>query len=373
MALVMIFVTCALLVIVMTAILNTLTFPRLGIARYAPTTQPFISILIPARNESVVIGQTVRGILSQTYADFEVLILDDNSTDGTCGEALKAANGDGRLQVLPGSGLPPGWLGKNWACHQLGQAARGDWLIFTDADVSWQPDALAALVAQMARTQADLLTVWPTQHTLSWGERVVVPLMSLAILGYLPLLLVHYTSWSSFAAANGQCLAFRRQAYEKIGGHAAVRDRIVEDVMLARRVKAEGLRLRMADGAGQITCRMYRDWSGVRDGFAKNILAGHSDSVPLLAISTLFHWLIFAAPWLWLVMRIWPLWSLTLIALGVGTRMLTAVATRQRVVDALFMPVSVFLMTLIAVRAVWWRYRYGGPQWKGRTIANSNV
>lgn len=378
MALVIIFAACALLVIALTAIVNVLVFPRLGMIHHAPTQKPLVSILIPARNESAVIAQTVQSLISQNHSNFEILILDDNSTDGTATEAIKAANGDSRLQVLSGVALPTGWLGKNWACHQLAQAARGEWLIFTDADVCWKPDALAALMSEIERTQADLLTVWPTQQTESWGERLVVPLMSLAILGYLPLPLVHHTRWSSFAAANGQCLAFRRSAYQKIGGHAAVRDRIVEDVAFARRIKMAGFRLRMADGAGKIACRMYHDWPSVRDGFGKNILAGHGDNILFLMISTIFHWLIFIIPWLLFILGIWPVWSLGLIALGVGVRLLTAVATRQRIFDALLMPISAFLMTLIAIRAVWWRYRYGGPQWKGRTITsdhevNSNV
>jgi len=370
MALAMIFAACTLVVIALTAVVNVLTFPRLiqGMIHHAPTQQPQISILIPARNEAAVIGQTVRGILKQTSQNFELLILDDHSTDGTAEQAIQAANGDPYLKALTGAALPAGWLGKNWACQQLAQAARGEWLIFTDADVCWQPDALAALIAEIERTQADLLTVWPTQYTKTWGERLVVPLMSLAILGYLPLPLVHHTSWPAFAAANGQCLAFRRRAYEKIGGHAAVRDRIIEDVALARRIKTAGFRLRMADGAGQIACRMYHDWVSVRDGFGKNILAGHGNSLIFLAISTIFHWLIFIAPWIFLLLGVWPAGSLALIALGVCVRMLTAAATRQRIFDALLMPISTFLMTLIAVRAVWWRYRYGGPQWKGRTI-----
>ncbi len=391
----MIFATCALMVITLTAIVNVLTFPRLtsppnplsefreGELRHnssgkisidtkiTPLQYPLVSILIPARNESAVIERTAQSILSQPYANFEFLILDDNSTDGTAEKAIAAADGDSRLKVLSGAALPPGWLGKNWACHQLGQAAHGEWLIFTDADVCWQPDALAALMSEIERTQADLLTVWPTQHTESWGERLVVPLMALAILGYLPLLLVHHTPWAAFAAANGQCLAFRRRAYEKIGGHTAVRDRIVEDVAFARHIKLAGLRLRMADGAGQITCRMYHDWSSARDGFGKNILAGHGDSVFFLAISAIFHWLIFIVPWIFLILGILPLWSLALIVLGIGVRMLTAAATRQRLFDALLMPISAFLMTLIAIRAVWWRYRYGGPQWKGRTISGN--
>jgi chlorobactene glucosyltransferase len=190
--------------------------------------------------------------------------------------------------------------------------------------------------------------------------------------------LVNQTRWASFAAANGQLLAFRREAYDAIGGHESVRGEIVEDIVLARRIKQHGLRLWMADGAGMISCRMYQNWPEVRDGYAKNIIAGYGNSVFWLAVATMFHWLVFLFPWLWLAFGWlgefpgWPLWPLVLIVLGLGVRMLTAAATRQRLGDALLLPVSVVLMTRIAAQAVWWRW-HGGPRWKGRTIGQAST
>lgn len=362
------FVTVVLVIIVLTVVVNILTMPRLTRPKEQPPALR-VSILIPARNEAAVIGQTLEGLLRQTYPFTELLVLDDNSTDDTAVLIQQAAQQDRRVRLLNGQPLPHGWLGKNWACHQLAQAAVGDLLIFTDADVGWQPSALAALVAQIEQEQAALLSIWPTQRTLTWGERLVVPLMALAILGYLPLTAVHYLPWSVFAAANGQCMAFRRGAYETIGGHAAVGDNVLEDVTLARLVKKAGLRLRLSDGAGLITCRMYHSWPEVRDGFAKNILAGHGRSVPFLLLSTLFHWLIFVLPW---VMLLFPtarqMGWVWLWLLSVGVRAGTAVATRQRIQDALLMPISVLLMTRIAFRSIHWHYS-GGPRWKGRTLA----
>ena len=338
---------------------------------------PLVSVLVPARNEAAVIGATVARLLAQTGVRFELLVLDDSSTDATGALALAAAHGDARLWVLEGAPLPDGWLGKNWACHQLAQAARGEWLVFTDADVRWSPGALAALLEDSESGRADVATVWPTQITDSWGERLVVPLMSMVILAYLPAALVHSTPWASFAAANGQCLAFRRRAYEVVGGHAAVRGVIVEDIALARRAKQRGLRLRMADGGGLIACRMYDGWAAVRDGYAKNIIAGYGDSVAFLLLATVFHWLVFLWPWVWLllgwalpILPGWPLAPLALVALGVGVRAGTAAISRQRVGDALLMPVSVLAMTVIAAQALWWRW-HGGPQWKGRTLARA--
>jgi chlorobactene glucosyltransferase len=358
-------IALALLVISMMAIANVLLFPRLGARPYPlPPDPPFVSVLIPARNEARVIGKSVASLLAQDYPRFELLVLDDQSEDGTADAARVAGAGDARLNILQGAALPDGWVGKNRACWQLARAAQGEILLFADADVQWQPGALAAVVAAMHAHSADMLTVWPTQTTVTWGERLVVPLMALAILAYLPVVAVHHTPWPIFAAANGQCLAFRRAAYAATGGHAAVAGNIVEDMALARRAKGRGLRLRMFDAAGRIGCRMYHSWPEVRDGYAKNILAGHANSVPFLLLSTLFHWLVYVFPWLWLPfdVRVWPL-----AAGGVLVRMLTAAATRQRVRDGLLMPVSVVLMTYIAFRAIMWHY-LGGPRWKGRVV-----
>lgn len=358
------FISFALLILGITAVSNFLLFPRLKASQLA--TQPKLSILIPARNEAAVIGQTIRALLTQTFTNFELILLDDQSDDGTGTIASQAAGGDARFQMISGTPLPPGWLGKNWACHQLSQAATGDYLLFADADVLWAPDALAALLTLIQAEQADMLTVWPTQQTESWPERLVVPLMSFAIFCYLPILPVHHTNLPAFAAANGQCLLFRREAYEKIGGHTAVHNNVIEDVALAKTIKSHGLRLRMADGNWLVSCRMYQNWPEVRAGFSKNILAGHGGSIPFLLLSTLFHWLVFLFPWLWFAATL-DIWPLVLGLAGLVLRMGTAVFTRQRPLDCLLMPLSVLLMTRIAFQSIQWQ-RQGTAEWKGRRL-----
>ncbi len=355
------------------AVLNVLTFPRLAAAP-PPPTFPQVSLLVPARNEAAAIGETVRRLLAQDYPCYELLLLDDHSTDGTAELARSAAGGDGRLRLLQGAPLPAGWQGKSWACHQLAEAARGELLVFTDADVVWEPGALTRLVGEMQHRDSDLQTVWPTQITVTWGERLVVSLLAFVIVGYLPALAVHHSPRPSLAAAIGQCLAFRRSAYRAVGGHAAVRASIIDDMAFAKAIKQHGLKLRMTDAAGLIRCRMYRQWSEVRDGFAKNILAGHGNSVLLLLLSWAFHWLVFLMPWVWLSLGWlggppgWPLWPLCLIGLGVGVRAASAAFSRQRLLDALLLPVSVILMARIAAQAIGWKVRYGGVYWKGRLV-----
>ncbi len=355
---------------------NLAAYPRL---RPGPSAPQSVSVLLPARNEARVIGATVSSLLASSTAIDELIVLDDGSTDGTADLARAAAGGDPRLRVITGAPLPEGWLGKNWACHQLSQAARGEYLLFTDADVAWRPGAIEGLIALRARLGADLLSVWPTQMTVSWAERLVIPLITFADWAYLPVLAVHHVTWpawaaAAFSAAIGQCLFFTRDAYARSGGHAAVRDSIIDDVALARRAKSIGLRLRLAEADGLIACRMYHNWPEVRDGFAKNILAGHGGLLPLIGSSVL-HGLVYLLPYAlagltavgsapagapstlaWLALAGW----------GVALRATTAWTAGQRVRDALWLPISVLLMTAIAGRALLWRFR-GGPVWKGRT------
>lgn len=361
-----------LLLLTLIASLNTFTFPRLKPAA-APPNAPRLSVLIPMRDEAAVISATVLSLLAQDYPNFEIFLLDDQSTDDSAALALSTARDDPRLKVLTGKPLPPGWLGKNWACAQLAEQASGEILLFTDADVRWQTGALSAIAAEMTATRADLLTVWPRQETITWGERLVVPLMNFSILAYLPALAVHYIPWRVFAAAIGQCLVFRRRAYQQIGGHAAIKNRITDDMAFAYSVKGARLRFRMADSAGQLTCRMYRNWDEVLRGYAKNILAGHGNSLTFLAFSTLFHWWLFILPWLWIAPALLlhqPGWLAACgmqILIGILLRALTAALAGQRLRDALLLPVSVLLMTRIVLQALQWRFS-GGAQWKGRTL-----
>lgn len=359
------------------ALTNAFTFPRLSSTAAPAAPLPAVAILLPARNEAANIGPTVTALLHQDYPALTVRVLDDNSEDDTAARALHAAgaaNAPAGFQLLHGSPLPAGWTGKNWACAQLAAASSEPILIFTDADVHWEPTAVRAVVAAMLALDADLLTVWPTQITVTWGERLVVPLMALAVLGYLPLRLAHDFPHPAAAAANGQCMAFQRTAYTQINGHTAVKGIVVEDIRLAQTIKRAGLQLRMADGNRLICTRMYGSTRATIDGYTKNILAGHNGSVGLLGLSTLFHWTIFLGPWLWILAGAftpllgWPWWPLVLATAGIALRAITARATHQRVRDVLWMPASVLLMSWIAARAVWSRWRRGGSTWKGRLV-----
>lgn len=238
----------------------------------APT--PRVSLLVPARNEAANIGACVRAALAQTYPDLEVIVLDDRSEDGT-GALLEAERArDDRLVVLAGEEPPDDWTGKNWACHQLSVAARGDVLVFADADTAFtDPDAVRALVAAMHAHRVDLLSGLPRQVLGTLGETLLVPMFYWALLSFTPLVMGVAWRRPMFATAVGQLMAFRRAAYVAIGGHAAVRGEVVDDIALARRIAGAGRVARVMDATDLVRCRMYRSGREARAGFGKNLFA----------------------------------------------------------------------------------------------------
>ncbi len=245
-----------------------------------PTPAPKVSILVPARNEELNIQRCVESLIAQDYPDFELIILDDHSDDKT-GDILTQLLDTSRdkptprLIVLQGTTLPEGWAGKNWACHQLAQAAdpASGYLLFTDADTIHQPHALRSAVAGAERKNLALLSLMPEQQVETLAEQLIVPLFGLQILGYLPLLAMEHFPIPAFAAANGQYLLFQRAAYFQMEGHAAIAGEIAEDVSLARLAKGQG-RIQLGNGAGLVSCRMYRNLAEIMRGFRRSFSSG---------------------------------------------------------------------------------------------------
>lgn len=255
-----------------TVVFNTLTVRRLD--DYPPAPRwPRVSILVPARNEAESIEPCVRSLLAQEYPDFEVIVLDDHSTDETGVILARLAERFSRLRVLTGKPLPPGWFGKHWACHQLAQAASGELLLFTDADTRHEPFMLRDSVSALMAENADLVTAFPHEEVVTWGERLVVPFIGFGIFTFLPIRLIQRLRWTTLAVTIGQFMLFRRAAYEAVGGYEAVRGEVLDDVRLGQRIIRAGFEWRLMDGTRQVSCRMYRGFWDAVDGFCKNLFA----------------------------------------------------------------------------------------------------
>jgi chlorobactene glucosyltransferase len=277
------------------ALVNVLGFPALG-KRGTSHSRPGVSVLIPARNEERTITAALTSLLAQDYPDFEVLVLDDDSADSTAGIVADVAWRDPRVRLLRGAPLEEGWGGKAFACHQLAREARGELLLFVDADTQHGSASIAAGVNALQSAGADLLSVIPHQRMVTFWEKVLLPLLAFSTFCYLPMFLIRRTKDPRLAMANGQYMLFRRAAYDAIGGHAAVRTALVEDVWLARLVKEKGLVLEVMDGGSEVSCRMYSSLRGIWNGFSKNLFAGFRYSLPAMLAVALFNLVVSVVP-----------------------------------------------------------------------------
>lgn len=366
-------------VLLLIALSNLPALRHLG--RYPlPRRFPRVSVLVPVRNEREVIGDCLRSLLAQDYPNFEVLVLDDGSTDGTSDLLAALAHTDSRLQVFAGRPPPEGWLGKHWACQQLAEAATGELLLFTDADTVHHPQALRAGVAALEADQADLLSGFLRQHMLTWGERLTVPAVFWCFFSFLPLALAHRVRAPGLSLTNGQWMLFRRETYEAIGGHRAVRSNPVDDIALGRRVKAQGRRWRVVDAGEYISCRMYAGFRAALEGFTKNFFAVFDFRLA----EYLFVWcwmvLVTLEPpvvlvlWAWGPARpIFALWPATLaVAEMLALWGIAMARLRFPLYLALLYPICLLLMVFIAFRSLLWTV-IGRATWKGRALPRQRV
>lgn len=277
-----------LLFILGNTLLNRRRLPRLG-THPEPEHWPEVAVLIPARDEEANLPRCLRSLLAQNYPHFSVWVLDDDSHDGTADVVRALAAKDERLHLLQGQPLPPGWLGKPWACQQLAEAApsSAELLLFVDADTWHAPDMLRVSVAALLAEGADLLSVLPRQVLGTAAEWLSVPVLPWSLFSHFPLWLTQRVRWAELAAAVGQHMLWRRTAYEAVGGHAAARREVAEDMALARLTAARGLRVLLLPGPEHVFCRMYRSTAAVLEGFGKNLFAVFNRRWP----AYLFVWL----------------------------------------------------------------------------------
>lgn len=331
-----------------------------------------VSVLLPVRNEAEVVGRCLRAILAQEgVARLEVLVLDDSSSDGTGDIARAVAAGDDRVQVLGGGPLPPGWLGKPYACARLGAHATGDVLVFVDADVVLHPRAVAAAVALKAESGLALLSLMPRQLALSPTERLVQPLLAWSWLSTLPVRPAEHSLRPSTAAAIGQFLVIDAKTYTAIGGHGAVRDSVVDDIEIARATKRAGQRSGMAVGAAVAECRMYADWRELRAGHTKWLWAAFGRDGKLVPAAAMVGVLALLGPVPAAAALRGSRVGLLGYAAGVAGRALVARRVGSRVwPDALVHPASTTLAAVLLADSVRARRR-GSLTWKGRAISQN--
>lgn len=335
-----------------------------------PLTEP-VSVLIPARDEAEHLAATVESVLAQNgLDDLEVVVLDDASTDGTAELADRLAARDPRMRVVHADTDPPaGWLGKPWACARLADQARGAVLVFVDADVELAPDAVQAAVALLREHDLALVAPYPRQIAGSWLERLTQPLVTWAPLALLPLRWQQHSTRPSLSAANGQFLVLDASAYQAVGGHHAVRDRVVEDVALMAALRRNGFAAWTVDGSRLAHCRMYDSAPAVVDGYAKSLWAAFGGPAGSIAVTgtLLLAYVVPATALLAARDRRTRVVGALGYAAGVTSRALVARRTGEPVVDALAQPASVLAFAALGATS-WWRRGRGSNTWKGRSV-----
>lgn len=325
-----------------------------------------VSVLIPARDEASRLGACLASIRDQAAGAtdatggtdvLEMLVLDDGSSDATA--EVARAHG---ATVLAGAPLPPGELGKPHACRQLAAAARGEVLVFLDADVRLAPGAINAAVRLLEVTGLDLVSPHPRQLAATPAERLVQPLLQWSILTTLPVRLAERSARAALAAANGQFVVVRREAYHRAGGH--VPDAVLDDLALLRAVKRAGGRGALVDGTDLACCRMYDGWAALRDGYGKSLWAAFGSPAGSAAVHSVLG-LAYVVPAV-AALRASRAGLVGYLA-GVLGRIITARRTGGRALDSLAHPVSIMLFAYLTVRSHVQHAR-GGARWKGRPV-----
>jgi glycosyltransferase involved in cell wall biosynthesis len=320
-----------------------------------------LSLLIPARNEEASIGQALTAALASDHPDFEIVVLDDHSTDATA-EIVRSFE-DPRIRLESAPPLPPGWSGKIHACHCLGALATGELLVFVDCDVTLAPRALSALDGFMrSRPHIGYASGVPRQVTVTLAEKLVVSLVPFLLMAYLPVAIMRRSRSTAYAAGCGQLIVVRRDAYQAAGGHASIMRTLHDGLKLPRRFREVGLGTDLFDATGIASCRMYDGWKQVWNGFSKNATEGMASpkALPVWTFVLTFGQVL---PYV-LIPFGWPFACFA--AASLLSRLIVAFRSRGSLIGALLHPIGVIVMLDIQCFALMNAKRKRPSVWRGR-------
>ena len=325
--------------------------------------QESISVIVPLRNEATNVVDLVNSLRNQkSLIQVEYLLLDDNSEDDTLALLQQHASGLSNFHILSGGALPAGWIGKTWALEQLFEKSSGEIIISVDADVRLVPDAISRAVTLLKDAQLDFLSPYPKQLADSWSEKLIQPLLQWSWMSTVILRIAEKSSISSMVVANGQFFVVKRAALAQVGGYDSVRNKVLDDVVLARSLVKSGSYGCVANGAAIASTRMYSSWKEIQAGYGKSLHAAFG-SVLGSAIAIAFLFLTGIAP---LIAGIAGS-SIGWFAFGAVTltRAMSAIKVGTSGLDAFLHPISSALLIYLIIYS--WMMR-GQVQWNGRTL-----
>ncbi len=351
--------------------LRNLKVPRLD--SQVPQSAPLVSILIPARDEEANIAACLESLQKQDYPDFEILVLDDNSSDNTASIVRQMAAGDSRISLFRGESLRQGWAGKPYACYQLAEKARGSWLLFVDADTIHAPHMLRSVLALATESRAWLLSGFPRQLANSFVQKAAMPVLYFVIMSWLPLWWLQRSKKPRPSLAIGQFLLFPREEYWRVGGHRAVKSRILEDVWLGVEVNRHGGRHIAVDLSTAVSCNMYRSLGAMWEGFTKWIYSVAALSPAALAALIVAGYVFFLAPFysLWNefsagVISPWRFIIVFQVVTIIAMCLLVDNYFREPVISAFLHPIGFSFLFLNSLYAGARRVLGSGIRWKDR-------
>ena len=342
-----------------------------------------VSVLVPARDEADSIGGALESVLASEGVEIEVIVLDDDSSDATADIVRGFAARDARVRLERGDALPTGWCGKQHACARLADLASHPVLLFVDADVRVGPEAVSRAAAALARGDAALVSGFPRQIVVTPLERLLIPLVHFLLLAYLPIDAMRRTRMVGFGAGCGQFMMVRRDAYERLGGHGAIRESLHDGLRLPRAFRAAGFRTELIDVTGLATCRMYRNAGDVWRGLRKNAIEGIAAPgvlgvmTTLLLVGQVLPFVLLGAALLAPDAFVRPgeggeaaasllVWIAASVALVLAARVALALRFRTPIGSALAHPIGVLVLL-----AIQWEARHRSragiaDSWKGR-------
>jgi len=345
-----------------------------------PSPAPLISMLIPARDEEVNIANCLESLQTQDYPNFEILVLDDNSSDNTAAIVERFAARDSRIQLLRGEPLPEDWTGKSFACYQLAKQARGSWLLFVDADTTHTPSMLRSALAQALKLNSSLLSGFPRQLAASLPQKIAIPVLYFVIFSWLPLWWLQRSREPKPSLAIGQFLLFPREKYWSIGGHEAVKSRILEDVWLGIEVSRRGGRQVSVDLSPAVSCHMYHNVGAMLEGFIKwiySVLAFSPAALVIMMSAAYFFFLLpFYSLWRELFVVVAPTGLRTIIISQVGIilfmRWLVDSRFKEPVISVFLHPFGLSFLFVAGFCAIFRRAVGAGVRWKERIYSRES-
>lgn len=326
--------------------------------------KPLVSILIPARDEELNLPHMLKSVLSLSYENLEIIVYDDESTDGTRAILQQYDNCVPYFKWIEGKELPKGWLGKNHACHILASEAKGEYLLFLDADVTMKDPFLEQVMGYALENDSKMISVFPKQIMQSFGERAIVPLMNWILLSLLPMVFVRTSKYFSFAAVNGQFMLFEGENYRKHLWHDRVKNKRAEDIAIIRAMKRHKFKVATLLGDDTIECRVYRSFGEAVNGFSKNIRAFFGNSF----MFTTFFVQITTFGCLPVVFTRNYYWLATYISASLAIRVMVTTISRQNVFHGILYSIPQQLsLWIIMVRSMY-NNLFSKGTWKGRKI-----